>query len=218
MASTYLKSLLGENEEVLLVSRQHWFVLFKNILLELIAILIVVGVVTVAQIYLPNYPIGYGYFLVILPLISMLREYMIWWNRQLVITNRRVIQISGIINKNVIDSSLEKVNDVKMVQSFWGRLFHFGNVEILTASELGANMFKKITNPIRFKTTMLNAKSHLEMEQAGAFLEKVGDIEPNETPSSDIPALIERLGALHEKGILSTEEFEKKKAELLSKL
>ncbi len=218
MAGTYLKNLLGENEEVLLVSRQHWFVLFKNILLELIAILIVVAVVSVAQYYLPDYPISYGYFLVILPIISMLREYMIWWNRQLVITNRRVIQISGIINKNVIDSSLEKVNDVKMVQSFWGRLFRYGNVEILTASELGANMFKKIGNPIRFKTTMLNAKSHLEMEQAGAFLDKVNDLENNEPAASDIPALIEKLGALHEKGILTLEEFEKKKAELLSKL
>ncbi len=218
MASTYLKSLLGENEEILLVSRQHWFVLFKNILLELIAILILIAVVAVAQFNLPEYPIGYGYFLVVLPLISLLREYMIWWNRQLVITNRRVIQISGIINKNVIDSSLEKVNDVKMVQTFWGRLFRYGNVEILTASELGANLFKKISNPIRFKTTMLNAKSRLEMEQAGAFLDQVNNAESAETHSADIPALIERLGTLREKGILTVEEFEKKKAELLSKL
>jgi hypothetical protein len=129
-----------------------------------------------------------------------------------------VIQISGIINKNVIDSSLEKVNDVKMVQSFWGRLYGYGNVEILTASELGVNLFRKIGNPIRFKTTMLNAKSHLEMEQAGAFLEKVNDAELPEVDSNEIPALIERLGDLHEKGILTEDEFQKKKSELLAKL
>ncbi|TLN26971.1 PH domain-containing protein, partial [bacterium] len=168
--------------------------------------------------YLPNYPIWYAFFLLIIPLISLLREYLIWWNRQYVITSRRVIQISGIINKNVIDSSLEKVNDVKMVQSFWGRLYGYGNVEILTASELGVNLFKKIGNPIRFKTTMLNAKSRLEMEQAGAFLDKVNDAESAEVTSNEIPALIERLGVLREKGVLTEEEFEKKKAELLAKL
>lgn len=218
MSRTYLNSLLGENEEILLVSRQHWFVLFGMVILELIAMIVLVIVVAIAQTYLPNYPIWYAFFLLIIPLISLLREYLIWWNRQYVITSRRVIQISGIINKNVIDSSLEKVNDVKMVQSFWGRLYGYGNVEILTASELGVNLFKKIGNPIRFKTTMLNAKSRLEMEQAGAFLDKVNDAEGAEVTSNEIPALIERLGVLREKGVLTEEEFEKKKAELLAKL
>lgn len=214
----YLKSLLGDQEEILLVSRQHWFVLFRMIILELIAMLILIVILIIAQISLPGYTLGYGYLLLILPLISMVREFMIWWNRQIVITNRRVIQLSGIINKNVIDSSLEKVNDVKMVQSFWGRLFRYGNVEILTASEMGANLFKKIGNPIRFKTTMLNAKSRLEMEQAGVFADKFNAIDISEPATNDIPAMIERLGNLYEKGILTKEEFEKKKAELLAKL
>lgn len=218
MARNYLHSLLGDQEEILLVSRQHWFVLFRMIILELIAMLVLVVILVIAQASLPNLPVGFGYVLLVLPLLSMAREFMIWWNRQIVITNRRVIQLSGIINKNVIDSSLEKVNDVKMVQSFWGRLFHYGNVEILTASEMGANLFKKIGNPIRFKTTMLNAKSRLEMEQAGGFVEKLSTIDVAEPAANDIPTLIERLGALREKGILSQEEFEKKKAELLEKL
>lgn len=218
MPRNYLKSLLGDQEDILLVSRQHWFVLFRMIILELIAMLILVVILIIAQISLPDYTLGFGYFLLILPLISIAREFMIWWNRQIVITNRRVIQLSGIINKNVIDSSLEKVNDVKMVQSFWGRLFRYGNVEILTASEMGANLFKKIGNPIRFKTTMLNAKSRLEMEQAGGFAEKLNTIDISEPAANDIPALIERLGTLREKGILTEAEFEKKKAELLAKL
>ena len=31
--------------------------------------------------------------------------------------------ISGVLGKDVVDSSLEKVNDVKMSQSFFGRMF-----------------------------------------------------------------------------------------------
>ncbi len=40
-----------------------------------------------------------------------------WWNEKYIVTNRRVIQIEGILDKHVIDSSLEKVNDVVLVQS-----------------------------------------------------------------------------------------------------
>ena len=37
-------------------------------------------------------------------------------------------------------------------------------------------------------------------------------------PSSDVIATLERLGALRDKGILSEQEFQSKKAELLSRL
>jgi uncharacterized membrane protein YdbT with pleckstrin-like domain len=119
-----------------------------------------------------------------------------------VVTNRRVIQIIGVFNKNVTDSSLEKVNDVKMVQSFWGRLFGYGDIEILTASEMGVNRFTQIGRPIRFKTAMLDAKGRLDSGQASAGGER------------DTAALLAQLEALHKAGILTDAEFEKKKAAL----
>jgi hypothetical protein len=116
------------------------------------------------------------------------------------------MQISGVLNKSVMDSSLEKVNDVAMEQSAFGRMFDYGDIEILTASELGANLFQRIENPIAFKTCMLNAKERLER----------GEVD--EMPSGDIPALIARLDQLRRQGILSEEEFQKKKGELLAKI
>jgi uncharacterized membrane protein YdbT with pleckstrin-like domain len=86
---------------------------------------------------------------------------LIWSNREYVVTNRRVIQVSGTFNKRVTDSSLEKVNDVKMVQSFFGRLFNFGDLEILTASEAGIDKLSWLADPIHFKTTMLDAKERM---------------------------------------------------------
>ena len=40
----------------------------------------------------------------------------------------------------------------------------------------------------------------------------------NTPPQQDIPALIEKLAELHRKGILTDEEFQSKKAELLKRL
>jgi len=208
MADTYLNNLLGENETILFVTRQHWLVLLGEILVEaLLTIAIIVLVTMLWSLLLMNPLVLFGYLLLLLPLGSMGRDYLIWGNRKFVVTTRRVIQISGVFSKNVTDSSLEKVNDVKMEQSFLGRLLDYGDIEILTASELGANLFRRIGRPIRFKTAMLNAKAKLETEQASG----------GRRQELDVPTLIAQLDGLRKQGVLTEEEFQKKKAELLTK-
>lgn len=159
MSTSYLDSLLGQNERVLLVSRQHWTILLRMILLEIVLILLIGVGTTVVGIFFA--PALLAYLLLLIPLILLLLDVLRWWNLQYVVTNRRVIQISGVFNKKVIDSSLEKVNDVKMEQSFLGRMMDYGDIEILTASELGVNKFSRLRDPIGFKTAMLNAKDQL---------------------------------------------------------
>lgn len=208
MAKSYLDSLLGERERIELVARQHWFILFRSIFLELALILIVLAATVSAAIFFPPYAliiVAVGFALILLPIATMTHDILNYTNRQYIVTNRRVIQISGVLNKNVQDSSLEKVNDVVMQQSAFGRVFDYGDIEILTASELGVNLFKQIENPIQFKTAMLNAKEQLERGD-----ESLG--------KDDIPALIAQLDQLRNQSILSDEEFQRKKAELLSRL
>ncbi len=135
---------------------------------------------------------------------------MRWYSHKYIVTNLRVIQVSGVINKNVYDSSLEKVNDVRLVQSFFGRIFGYGDVEILTASDVGINLFKRIGDPVHFKTVMINAKQDLDRMQSGVGI--VHEAAP------DIPAMIAKLDELRQKGIITEAEFQQKKAELLAKL
>lgn len=209
MKDTYLNSLLGENEKVLLVTHQHWLILLGEILTEsVLAISIVVLITLIWLLWLPNVLVALGYLLLILPAVSLIRDVLIWTNRKYVITNWRVIQLSGVFSKDVADSSLEKVNDVKMEQSFLGRLLGYGNVEILTASELGVNKFTRLADPIRFKTAMLNAKAQLSHEQAA----------PARRAGPDVPGLIAQLDELRQHGVLTEEEFRQKKAELLGKI
>ena len=213
MPQSYLESLLSEREKVLLVTRQHWFLLASAIFLEISLILIIFAAAVVAAISFPPFSpiiIAVGFLLLLLPLATMTRDILVWSNRQFIVSNRRVMQIAGIFNKNVTDSSLEKVNDVKMSQSALGRMFNYGDVEILTASELGVNLFRQIENPIGFKTAMLNAKEQLERgSESGRPLTEV---------PSDIPAMITQLAQLRQQGVVTEEEFQRKKAELLSKM
>jgi len=206
MANNYIKSMLGENERIVLATRQHWFVLFSTITAEIIITLVIIAGVSAATLY--DSRAAFGFVLVFLPIISALRDTLIWNNHEYLVTNRRVIQISGIFNKDVVDSSLEKVNDVKMSQSFFGRLFDYGDVEILTASETGDNLFRRIGDPVKFKTAMLNAKEQMGYSESGAHAQH----------AESIPAQIAELDELRKKGIVTEAEFQKKKAELLAKM
>ena len=208
MAKNYTQSMLGENERILLITRQHWFVLLSAILAEIVVTLIVIAAISALTVFSLNPLAALGFLLVLIPAAIMLRDILVWYNREYVVTNRRVIQIFGVFNKSVVDSSLEKVNDVKMSQSFFGRIFDYGDIEILTGSELGANLFKRIGDPVKFKTAMLNAKEKLGYEGTGSHSQK----------ADDVPTMIAELDELRKKGIVTDEEFKAKKKELLAKM
>ncbi len=209
-ATGYLKQLLGGKEEVLFVTRQHWLVLVGEIASEAIltiALIVLVSLILGLSAFGPVAALGY--LLLVFPLISLTRDVLIWRNRQYIVTNRRIIQVAGVLQKDVTDSSLEKVNDVKMEQSALGRMLDYGDIEILTASELGVNAFKRIGRPIRFKTAMLNAKEALERGSVSG---------PAAPAAPGIPSLIAQLDQLRRAGVLTEEEFAQKKKDLMTKL
>ncbi|MBN1667368.1 MAG: PH domain-containing protein [Anaerolineales bacterium] len=207
MQDRYLTQLLGTNEKPILVTRQHWLVLLAEIITEVILTIFTFALITYVWVqWVDSGWIVLAYLLLSLPLVSLTYDVLMWRSRKYVVTNRRVIHMFGLISKHVIDSSLEKVNDVKMVQSAWGRLFKFGDVEILTASELGVNRFTRIADPIRLKTAMLNAKARMDEHPA-----------EGQDPM-DIPALIARLARLREQGVLTEVEFQEKKSQLLARI
>ena len=163
------------------------------------------------------------------PAFEVIRIFADWMNERYIITNRRVMEIRGIINKHVRDSALEKVNDVDLTQSVIGRILGYGTVQIITGSDIGVNMFRRISNPVRFKREMLNAKEGLyetprskdEEEEplgpeAGEGERDAGGKAP--PSSSDIPDLIVELAELRQKGIITEEEFQAKKKDLLDRL
>ena len=155
-------------------------------------------------------------------LISAFLDYLRWNNEEYVITDHRVIQIRGILNKEVIDSSLEKINDIELRQSWLGRIFDFGDIEILTGSDAGVNSMRKIAHPLDFKRAMLEAKQeqsrgygYLDPQAVAAYMPQTA------APTSardDIEQTLRKLADLRDQGLLSQAEFEAKKRELLSRI
>jgi uncharacterized membrane protein YdbT with pleckstrin-like domain len=54
-----------------------------------------------------------------------------------VVTNRRLISMSGVFNQKTIATGLERIQDVHYLRSFWDRVIGTGSLEVDTASEHG---------------------------------------------------------------------------------
>ena len=226
----YIQNLLGRNERIAFLTRQHWIVLLRSLLANAFLFAVIVAFVIALGLLLPlAAPLTLvPLVLLFIPLIAFVVRLLNWWNEQYIITNRRVIQTEGLLNKHVIDSSLEKVNDVDLNQSVVGRLLGYGTVQIITGSDIGVNKFHRISNPVRFKRAMLNAKEQLQVKaefgpeepsHPEAPPDDAGDTAPEPPVSGDdIPEVIAELAELHEKGVITEEEFQAKKTELLDRL
>lgn len=205
----YIEQLLGENERVLFQTRQHPLVLLRPVLGYGIPAGVLIGLTIASGFLFPPFTLPVviaGLALAAIPLALLIRSLLRWWNEVYLVTTRRVVQVEGILNKNVLDSSLEKVNDVVLRQSLWGRLFNYGDIEILTGSEIGVNRLNRIADPLRFKQVMLDQKAMLG-ERPG--LESPG--------GGELEVLLAQLETLHRSGLLSDQEFEEKKQALLKR-
>ncbi len=169
--------------------------------------------------------------------------YLQWAADEDVLTNRRVIQVRGVVNKQVADTSLEKINDAEMTQSWIGRLLNFGDLDVMTASEAGIERMRTLPDPRGFKRAMLNAKHEYELELARGGVagpplrpslgvamppsERAaspgGRSVPAGTPPAaaspeDVIRILAQLADLRDRGAISAEDYERKKQELLDRL
>lgn len=129
---------------------------------------------------------------------------------EFVVTNFRVIRNTGVLTKQSMDSRLDKINNVEHRQTLWGRLLNFGDVEIDTASETGMARFSNISHPLEFKRAIVTAAEQYRSANRGGS-----------APAPAGPSGAERLRqlqALFDDGIISREEYEAKRQQLLSEL
>ena len=167
-----------------------------------------------------------------------------WWRTQeFLVTNYRLVLAWGVINKSASDSSLEKINDAQLEISWLGRILDYGHLEVLTAAPIqGADMLHRLNHAKDFKKAMMTAKHDLQSEGGNGEdlavrtptprpappepappttgrIDVSGGADPTraDTPE-EVTAVLGELAKLRDAGTISEEEYEAKKAELLSRL
>jgi Bacterial PH domain/Short C-terminal domain len=244
----YIDGKLASGERVLRREHQHWFVLVADarygILAIVAAILLLIlrgAARTTGQF---DTLIGYVVLALVIGGLAYLGwQILRWVNEEFVVTTRRVLQMEGVLNKQLVDSSLEKINDAVLTQSIFGRMFGFGDLDILTASESGISRLRMLKDADGFKRAMLEAKHELELELSGARplpsppLRASGPSSgpaPVPSPAASAPPAeparrtemtpdeltrtLASLADLRDRGAISPEEYEAKKADILRRL
>jgi hypothetical protein len=264
---SYARKLLARGEEVVLESRQHWFVVIGRswwaIILAILALAVLIFVASP-----PDEGTDAAAEIVALVLMGIAFArigWVIWdWrNTEFLVTTRRIVRAEGILNKRMVETSLEKVNDAILTQSMFGRLFGFGDLDILTAADEmgGIEDYPMIADPVDFKVAMLNQKEAVErpdlappayqrqaaspdlvpaepmppragsdrvtvIDDSGPMAEAVtpdsAPAPPVEAPpptaADDAAATLERLASLRDRGLITPEEYDAKKRELLERI
>ena len=210
----YVEELLARNERIVRVARDHWVTLLPVILVDVAVSIVIIGFSV--GILSPPWT-WFGLLLLVVPIGHLALRVWAWWNKQYIVTNRRIVQVTGTFGKRVSDTSLEKINDIVMEQSALGRLLKFGDIEIISGSESGIDVFRRIADPIEFKKELLDQKGTLG--SLDVFDEQVGRVLSAEAlDASDVPELIAGLDELRQKGVITDVEFEEKKQRLLAKI
>jgi len=268
---TYADKLLAENERVVLRRRQHWMSLIRDsirgLLLWLLAVVLLFAVPffnlngSLLNLSTLGAVVVFG-----VGLIIVAWQYALWRTEEYLVTTRRLMKVSGVINKRSADSSLEKINDAILTQRMWGRIFNYGDLDILTAAETSVDQYRMLAGAPEFKKTMLNEKHNLDIEVAtggrptpplraepaasGASaaaaqapaapaapsydapptmsapaappaMDNPGPPPPPAPPvdaSLEVTQTLARLADLRDRGAITPEEYEAKKAELLGRL
>jgi uncharacterized membrane protein YdbT with pleckstrin-like domain len=212
----YVEKLLACNERIVRVARDHWITLLPTILVDVAISIVIVGLVVLGTLLSPPWT-WFGLLLLVVPIGHFALRLWGWWNEQYVVTNRRLLWVSGKFSKRVSDTALEKINDILMEQSSLGRMLGFGEIEIISGSESGIDVFRHIADPIGFKNEMFDQKEALT--NLDIFEERAGRVLSADPPGAgDVPELIAELDELRQKGVITDVEFEEKKQQLLAKM
>ena len=233
----YVDSLLADGERVVRRAHQHWFIMAWNARWAVAAVAVallggIVRLLNLGDAGAAMFILGWlVLILLVVGIVTLAWGWIVYHYTEFAITNRRLIQAAGVVNKRASDSSLEKINDAVLTESVFGRLFGFGTLEVLTASETGTETLRMLTDAKEFKKAMLDAKHELELDMTRPTAPPIRAAAPAPAPMprptaaapvADTPEAVAdavvRLGELRDRGLITPDEFDAKKQELLGRL
>jgi uncharacterized membrane protein YdbT with pleckstrin-like domain len=240
----YTESLLATNETILYRTKQHWM---APIFGTVAGSIVLIGGVALFVFHLTMGTEDFagtlrtlafwGSLILLLVGLAMVGySYIQWWVEDYVVTNQKVVKVAGLLNKRTSGAALEKINDVIMEQGPLGRMLGYGTLKVSTASDSSDLTYETMRAPADFRRAMLDQKMEFEAMDARHIASAVREsaAQPVAPPVQEVvtqvppppPAPVaptpeeklRSLAKLRDDGLLTPEEFEAKKAELIDQL
>jgi len=172
---SYADGLLASGERILRRERQHWIFPFLvagrwvaiAVVVGLIGFILSFGILNPDESGVISSLVGFldtliGWVTVLavaFAVIGFIWSLIQWQTQEYVLTDVRVMHVKGVINKQSSDSSLENITDAQINVPWLGRIFGFGDLKFMTASEAGIEDLRALKDPIEFKKALMTAKT-----------------------------------------------------------
>lgn len=205
--------LLADHEEVRFELRPHWIALVGPVFWTVVSLLVLVVGSRLARDR--DWETGLQQAVSLVALVMWIAlgvmPFLRWLYTIFLLTTDRLITRSGIIAKKSKEIPLERINDVAFSQSVFERMVGAGDLLIESAGERGQERITDVRHP-----EQVQLQIYKEAEENSNRMMRGGAQTTQATPS--IPEQIEALARLKEQGVLSDQEFDAKKKDLLNRM
>ncbi|MGH8985539.1 MAG: PH domain-containing protein [Acidimicrobiia bacterium] len=202
----YPKHLINEGETVALDLNPHWWYFSKHILTGIPLLLALIGILALGDGDVRKY-LGYLWgALAVVWAIWLLIKFLSWKFTHFVVTSDRLIYRHGVLAKRGVEIPLERVSNINFEQGIFERVIGAGDLQIDSAGKEGQSYFSNIRHPDGVQQEIYRQMESYDKKKAGWS-----------APQGSAADEIEKLANLRDRGVISAEEFEIKKMQLLER-
>lgn len=221
-------SLLQPGEELLVRTRQHVLVPISRFLsgLALIALLVAAGLAARAfqdqrVFFLPasQFILGSTTLISLLLAINLIWEYLRWRAECYILSDQRILLVSHLLPQQADTLQLDQIRDVSLHQNVLGRVVNFGHLEIQLREPDASYTLEYVPRPWAMLHRVQEACRQVQQGYGYLRPPQPADAHLAAPPAlhSDLQHSLEELARLRDRGILSLEEFEARRRDLLSR-
>jgi uncharacterized membrane protein YdbT with pleckstrin-like domain len=213
----YPRHLINEGETVALDLHPHWWYFSKHFLTGIPLFIALIGVIALqgsGSDALKTF-VGWTWAILALVWVAWLgTKYVQWQYTHFVVTDDRVIFRTGMLSKHGVEIPLERINNINFNQRIFERIIGAGDLDIESAGREGQSHFEDVRHPDGvqqeiYRQMEVNARKQASWAAPPASAGPGG---------ASIPEQIEQLAALRDKGHITAQEYEDKKAALLERM
>lgn len=232
------RKLLNADEELVLDLRPHWIYLAGAVALLVLAIVVDLVIAFALK---WDFATWWKLVIVAVMLLALLaalgyfvQRYAKWVTTHFVVTSERLIAGHGVVSKDRKEIPLDRINDVSFHQGLAERLFGAGDLTIESAGERGQQTFSDVRHPDRvqqeiyaqtkdnqtrqYQAIWQGSPQGQAQGQAQTQTQAQTQAQTSAPTALDPAAQIEQLTDMFRRGLLSQQEYDQKKTELLRRM
>jgi uncharacterized membrane protein YdbT with pleckstrin-like domain len=221
----YPKKLLNEGEEVALDLRPHWWFFSRHIASGIPLFVVFVLILRTKPHSLPHKWLLPLWGIVAVVWAGWLAlKYLEWNFTHFVVTDDRVIYRTGVLAKRGVEIPMERINNINFHQGVWERIIGAGDLDIESAGKDGQSHFDDVWHPDGvqqelYRQMEANAKKRAGWSNPPPAPAAASVQAPAPAPAPPtVPEQLQQLADLRDRGVITAEEFETKKAQLLERM